>query len=80
LGIEVLTVERLIWRYWKLEKTSSEEQNSIAVDILDKAQRATSLEQLKLELEKIQVNRLRHALDTRANDEIATRVFAAAHA
>jgi hypothetical protein len=80
MGIEISTVKRLIWRYWKLETTGAEEKSSIATDILTKAKRAPSLEALKLELGQIQVNRLRQVLDTRANDEIATRLFSAAHA
>jgi hypothetical protein len=80
MGIEISTVERLIRRYWQMETTSLDEKGSIATDILNKAKKASSLAQLKLELGQIQVKRLRHVLDTRANDEIATRVFAAAHA
>ena len=79
MGIKISTVERLIWRYWRLGKISPAEKNSIAADILIKAERASSLERFKLELDEIQVNRLRQDLDTIANNEVATRVFAGTH-
>lgn len=80
MGIRISTIERLIWRYWKLGKISPEEISSIAADMLIKAERALSLERFKLELDEIQVNRLRQGLDTIANNEVAIRVFAGAHA
>jgi hypothetical protein len=75
MGIETSTVERLIRRYWNLEKISIGDVSSLAADILGKAKIASSLHEFKLELNQIQVTRLRGVTD----DEIATRVFAAAH-
>ena len=52
----------------------------IGGEILKTAGQASSIEAFKSELAKVQVNRLRQKLDTAACDNIATRVFAAAHA
>jgi len=80
MSIDIATVERLMRRYWDTEKVKPEELRSVAVEILKLAKQGSSLEVFKSELGHMQVNRLRQTLDSRACEDIATRVFSAAHA
>jgi hypothetical protein len=78
MNIDTYTVERLIGKYWKLQKTNPEEVSLLAADILSMAKRDSSLEKFTLELGHMQVNRLHQMLDVGACDDIASKIFVAA--